>query len=143
MEEAASWWAIALIPIGLVGFIGGTLARTRADLAAIFMLLAGLSALVVGLYSAEDAFEGSGFAAGYLSLHPLMSSSPFFIPPLVLLIVGGALALAAKKAPDTKSAPQEIPFSALISSLIAKVLPGYSSSNEQKKTKSGDEDPPA
>lgn len=96
-EEAASWWAIALIPIGLIGFIGGALARTRADLAAIFMLLAGLSALVVGLYSAQDAFGGSGLGAGYLSVHPLMSSSPFFIPPLVLLIVGGALALTAKR----------------------------------------------
>ncbi len=106
------WWSVALIPIGLVGTIGGALPRCKPTLAGACLILAGVSALGVGLASAEEIFGWtrdfpSLFA--YLSLHPLMGSL-LYVPSLFALIIGGALALAANKGLDRKSAAREITF---------------------------------
>ena len=111
IEGSTPWWNVALIPAGLVGTIGGALPRHKPALAGALLLLAGVSALAVGL-SSVDAIVGSPSDLSFiqfLSMHPFVGSA-FYLPPLFALIIGGALALAANKAPATKSAARENTF---------------------------------
>ena len=92
------WWVISLIPIGVVGTLGGAVVRWRPSLGGVLLLLAGVSAIVIGLVSFEESFEQDGV----LFFPPLVSTHPFaplayLLSPLFALIIGGALALAGRK----------------------------------------------
>lgn len=113
VEGSTPWWNVAMIPVGLVGIIGGALPRHKPALAGGLLLLAGVSALAVGLSSANvligPSSDSSLFGLAFLSMHPLVGSA-FYLPPLFALVIAGALALAANKTPVTKSAAQGITF---------------------------------
>jgi len=95
--DPTPWWAVALVPIGVIGTLGGAMVRWRSSMGGMLMLLAGVSALAVGIASAEELLESQGSAFLVLvSVHPFIGSV-FYIPPLIALIVGGALALGTKK----------------------------------------------
>lgn len=101
------WWAVAMIPIGVIGALGGAMARSSPSLAGIVLLLAGVSALAVGFASAEEASQSGAAASSllsYLPIHPLMGSFLFNLPALIPLIIGGCLALAAARTAETNSA---------------------------------------
>ncbi|MBM4461967.1 MAG: hypothetical protein FJ012_01355 [Chloroflexi bacterium] len=71
------WWAVALVPIGLVATLGGVLALSRPGMAAILLLSSCVANAVVGLVSIGlDEIGGS-----------------FLLWPAVFLALAGALAL--------------------------------------------------
>ena len=112
IEGPTPWWNVAMIPVGLVGTTGGSLPRHKPALAGTLLLLAGVSALAVGLSSADTLIDPSTPSLsffGFLSLHPF-TGTIFYLPPLFMLIVGGALALAANKGAVTKPTAAAITF---------------------------------
>jgi len=115
--EPTPWWAVAMVPVGIIGTIGGAMARWKANLAGVTLLLAGVSALAVGIASAEETFGSSSGLSSVLSMHPFFGSVLYF-PPLIMLIVGGSLALSAKK--DTSREADNV--SDLVLSLVSTVI---------------------
>jgi len=95
------WWVISLIPIGVVGTIGGAavLWKPSQSLSAILLLLAGVAAIVVGIVSYEDAveFESAVFIPPIITFHAFADS--FLYHPLAVfaLIIAGALAIAGQR----------------------------------------------
>jgi hypothetical protein len=77
---AIYWWAVALVPIGLVATLGGVSALSRPGIAAILLLSSCFANAVVGLVSiALDEIGGS-----------------LLLMPAVLLALAGALALGKR-----------------------------------------------
>jgi len=99
--SSAQWWVIALIAIGAVAIIGAALVRVNPGLGGSILLLAGAAAISVGFASYKEATTVS-------SLNSIFPQQPFagpllYLPaPLLSLVIGGALALAAGKRSDTK-----------------------------------------
>jgi len=100
-EGPAPWWMLSLIPIGVLGAMGGMLVRTKPSLGGIIMLLAALGALGVGFASyndyAGDASISHQFASVILPVHPFMGSLMYAPVPLLTLVIGGVLALSSGK----------------------------------------------
>jgi hypothetical protein len=70
------WWAVALVPIGLVATFGGVSALSRPGIAAILLLSSCVANVVVGLVSIA-----------------LDEGADSLLMPAVLLALAGALAL--------------------------------------------------
>lgn len=96
------WWVIPLIPIGVVGTIGGALVRWRPSLAGVLLLLAAASSIVIGIISFDEAIsqEGMNFFPPVVTTHPFAGSLGFPPIPLFALIIAGALAFAGRKRPS-------------------------------------------
>lgn len=92
------WWVISLIPIGVVGTIGGAVVLWRPSLGGVLLLLAGVSAMVIGLVSFDESFGQDGVLLfpAFVSTHPFVPLA-YLLSPLFALIIGGALALAGRK----------------------------------------------
>ena len=97
--DNAPWWVISLIPIGVVGTLGGAVVRWRPSLGGVLLLLAGVSAMVIGLVSFDESFGQDGVLLfpAFVSTHPFVPLA-YLLSPLFALIIGGALALAGRKA---------------------------------------------
>ena len=95
------WWGISLIPIGLVGAIGSALVlwKPNQQLSAILLLLACVSAIVVGIISFEEAavHKSSYLSAPPITTHAFGGFILYQPLPLFALIVGGALAIAGRQ----------------------------------------------
>ncbi|MFC2000649.1 hypothetical protein ACFLXE_07870, partial [Chloroflexota bacterium] len=115
--DPTPWWAVAMVPVGIIGTIGGAMARWKANIAGVMLLLAGVSALAVGIASAEETFGSYSSAMTVLSMHPFIGSI-FYFPPLIMLIVGGSLAFSAKK--DTSREADNV--GDLVLSLVSTVI---------------------
>ena len=130
--EPTPWWAIAMIPVGVIGTIGGAMARWKASLAGVTLLLAGVSALAVGIASAEESFASSSGVP--LAMHPFIGSILYF-PPLIMLIVGGSLALSVKR--ETRREADNVGdlILSLVSALVTKLRRKASDANGARNVK--------
>ena len=128
------WWAVAMIPVGVIGTIGGAMARWKANLAGVTLLLAGVSALAVGFASAEETFGSSSSLSSVLSMHPFIGSVLYF-PPLIMLIVGGSLALSVKR--ETRREADNVGdlILSLVSALVTKLRRKASDANGARNVK--------
>ncbi|MDY6917004.1 MAG: hypothetical protein SVP26_03525 [Chloroflexota bacterium] len=100
-------WLVMLIPIGLMGIIGGALGRRRPTEAGILLWLASGALVVVGLVSVHDMLRLIGDSP--LSLHGYESVIVFalvlyFVAGLFALMGGGTLALVGRTAKITAKA---------------------------------------
>jgi hypothetical protein len=99
--DSAQWWVIALIVIGAVAIIGAALVRMNPGLGGSILLLAGAAAISVGFASYKEAVSVSqlNFSLVFPE-HPFAGPFIYLPVPLLSLVVGGALALAAGKKSD-------------------------------------------
>src|SRR5512136_3118575 len=71
-DGTAPWWVISLIPVGGVGAMGASMARTKPTMAGVVMLIAAASAMGIGFASLPDFIERQstvgGLPAEYLSV---------------------------------------------------------------------------
>ena len=95
--DSAPWWVVSLIPIGVVGAMGGAIARTRPNVAGLVMLLAAVGAMGVGFASCEAAMEYKAIDEVLNTIHPFGGPLLFAQIPLLSLIIGGMLALSSGK----------------------------------------------
>lgn len=99
-DGSAPWWVVSLIPIGVVGAMGGAMARTKPTIAGMVMLLAAAGALGVG-FASFGRYASDQITSGYMSLvlptHPFAGSLLYAPVPLLALIIGGMLALSTGK----------------------------------------------
>jgi hypothetical protein len=95
----APWWVVSLIPIGVVGTLGGAVVRWRPSLGGFLLLLAGVSAIVIGLVSFDESLRQGDvlFSPPMVSTHPFDGPLEYLLSPLFALIIGGALAFAGRK----------------------------------------------
>ena len=95
--ESIPWWVISLIPIGVIGAIGGAMVRWKPSYAGFLLLLAGVAAIAIGFVSYEEfVLEYQQYAVP-LPAHPFMCWI-FYLPlPLFALIIAGVLALTGRK----------------------------------------------
>ena len=101
--DSAQWWVIALIAIGAVAIIGAALVRVNPGLGGSILLLAGAAAISVGFASYKDTASVSQLNLSLMfPEHPFAGPFIYLPVPLLSLIIGGALALAAGKRSDTK-----------------------------------------
>ncbi|MFC2017963.1 hypothetical protein ACFLTQ_01500 [Chloroflexota bacterium] len=104
--DSAPWWVISMIPIGIVGIIGGALVLwkpnslvfQRLPLSAVLLLLASVAAFAIGIVSYEEAVEDM-FASVLLGIPMhLFSGNLISSPgPLLALIIAAALNIAGRK----------------------------------------------
>ena len=97
----APWYMISLIPIGVLGAMGGMVARTKPSMGGIIMRVTAAAAMGVG-FGSYNAYAGDEtishqFASLILPVHPFMGSLVYAPVPLLCLVVGGALALSSGK----------------------------------------------
>lgn len=99
--DGAPWYVFALLPIGVLGAMGGMVARTKPTLGGIILLLAAAAAMGVGFASYEDYNSdptiSHQFASITLPIHPFLGSLVYAPVPLLTLIIGGVLALSSGK----------------------------------------------
>ena len=100
--DSAQWWVIALIAIGAVAIIGAALVRVNPGMGGRILLLAGAAAISVGFASYETASASQPSLSLWFPEHPFAGPFIYLPVPLLSLIIGGALALAAGKRSDTK-----------------------------------------
>jgi hypothetical protein len=104
-DGAAPWWVISLIPIGGVGAMGASMARTKPSMAGVVMLIAAVSAMGVGFASLPDFIERQSTVGAlpseYLTVlvpaHALGGNILVVPFSLLTLIIGGMLALSTGK----------------------------------------------
>lgn len=104
-EGTAPWWVISLIPIGAVGAMGASMARTKPMMAGAIMLLAAAGALGVGFASLPDflgRLETADGLPNYYFTVPVpahaLSGNVLLVPfSLLTLIIGGMLAISTGK----------------------------------------------
>ena len=96
----APWYMISLIPIGVLGAMGGMVARTKPSMGGIIMLVTAAAAMGVG-FASFAKYSSDQINSTYMSLvlptHPFAGSIISAPVPLLCLVVGGALALSSGK----------------------------------------------
>ena len=102
--DSVEWWMIALIAIGVVGVLGGALARVNPGLAGTILLLAAAAAISVGFASYEEAVDMVTYnnflmPPNLLPQHAFSGPLIYLPIPLLSLVIGGALALSSGKKP--------------------------------------------
>ena len=99
-QGTAPWWMLSLIPIGVVGAMGGMVARTKPSMGGIIMLVTAAAAMGVG-FASFAKYSSDQINSTYMSLvlptHPFAGSLIYAPVPLLCLVVGGALALSSGK----------------------------------------------
>lgn len=104
-EGTAPWWVVCLIPVGAVGAMGASMARTKPALAGAIMLIAAASAMGIGFASLPDFVERQnalgGLPSAYLSVlvpaHAFAGNVLVLPVSLLTLIIGGLLAISSGK----------------------------------------------
>ena len=100
-DGTAPWWMISLILVGIVGAMGGAMARTKPTMAGVIMLLAAAGAIGVGFasYHAFETYVADKVLTPDILLveHPFMGSVIYLPVPLLTLVIGGMLALSSGK----------------------------------------------
>jgi len=90
------WWAVSMIPVGLVGTFGAYLAYRKPNAGAVLLLLTSVSAIAIGIASFQRTFEldldGGGFIPPMLSAHPFAGPFIYLPGPILAVIVATALA---------------------------------------------------
>ena len=99
------WWAISMIPLGFVGTVGGALVYWKPNLGTVLLLLASISAIVIGIVSFGVSFELAHieFIPPMLSAHPFAGPLLYLPGPLLTLIIATALAFVGIERLKTKS----------------------------------------
>lgn len=104
-DGTAPWWVVSLIPVGALGAMGASMARTKPTMAGVIMLIAAASAMVIGLASLPNFIERQSTVGGlpseYLTVlvpaHALGGNLLVVPLSLLTLIIGGMLALSSGK----------------------------------------------
>jgi hypothetical protein len=88
------WWAVSMIPVGLVATLGGYLAYRKPYAGAVLLLLASVAAMAIGIASFQISFEldDVGFVPPMLSVHPFGGSLVLLPGPILAVIIATALA---------------------------------------------------
>jgi hypothetical protein len=90
------WWMIILIPIGVLGTLGGILVLMKSNYAAFLLLLASLLAAVSGVISLDEAISAD-FIPPRMPMHPFGGTLYFLSVPMFALIIATALAFFGRQ----------------------------------------------
>lgn len=91
------WWVISMIPIGIVGTIGAMSVLWKQSLAAVLLLMAGASAIAIGIVAYDDVPEMMPYIYLGMPMHPFGGSLFYSAVPLFSLIIAAALTIAGRK----------------------------------------------
>jgi hypothetical protein len=101
------WWVVTMIPIGVVGAVGGALVYWKPKHGAALLFLAASGAILTGLLAMQESFEleRQTYTPGILPMHPFSGPIVAFPVPLFAHVIALALAVAFIRKPGWLGKP--------------------------------------